>query len=95
MRLTINAKEYDAINFAIDQIEAELESADDDEWCELAQTSLRCLYGICKKYKAERAKANEFNRVRNYIRSANPECSTRHIDKLTRLLIRKRNGDGQ
>ena len=31
MRLTINAKEYDAINFAIDQIETELESADDDE----------------------------------------------------------------
>lgn len=95
MRLTINAKEYDAINFAIDQIETELESADDDEWYELAQDSLRCLYAICNKYKAERAKANEYNRIRNYIRSKNPQYSTRDIDKFTRLLIRKRNGDGK
>lgn len=95
MRISINYKDFNAICFAIDQIEIELEASTDDEWNELAQTSLRCLYGICEKYKAERAKANEFNRVRNYIRSANPECSTRHIGKLTRLLIRKRNGDGQ
>lgn len=93
MRLSISAKDYDAINFAIDQIEIELEASTDDEWNELAQDSLRCLYAICNKYKAERAKANEYNRIRNYIRSKNPQYSTRDIDKLTRLLIRKRNGD--
>lgn len=93
MRISINYKDFDAISFAIDQIEIELEASTDDEWNELAQASLLCLYAICNKYKAERAKANEFNRIRNYIRSKNPQYSTSDIDKLTRLLIRKRNGD--
>lgn len=95
MRISINYKDFNAISFAIDQIESEMESSLDDEWNELAQDSLRCLYAICNKYKAERAKANEYNRIRNYIRSKNPQYSTRDIDKFTRLLIRKRNGDGK
>ena len=36
MRLSINDKEFEAISFAIDQIESALESSEDLEWNELA-----------------------------------------------------------
>lgn len=89
MRISINDKEFEAISFAIDQIESALESS--EEWNKLARESQESLYSICEKYKSERVKTNELNEARRYVRARNPWRPQTIIDKLARAIVKKKN----
>lgn len=91
MRISINDKEFEAISFAIDQIESALESSEDLEWNKLARESQESLYSICEKYKSERVKVNELNEARRYVRARNPWRPQAIIDKLARAIVKKKN----
>ena len=91
MTITITEKEYDAISFAINQVETALEGASDENYIEDANTQLELLYRVMKKYKKARHKANEFQYVRAEVarRNRNRGMRPRDIDALTRKLIKK------
>lgn len=91
MRLSINDKEFEAISFAIDQIESALESSEDLEWNELALKYQKSLYTICEKFKTERTRAEELNEARRYVRSRSPWRPQAEIDKLARAVVKKKN----
>jgi hypothetical protein len=91
MRLSINDKEFEAISFAIDQIESALESSEDLEWNELALKHQKSLYTICEKFKTERTRAEELNEARRYVRSRSPWRPQAEIDKLARTVVKKKN----
>jgi hypothetical protein len=91
MRISINDKEFEAISFAIDQIESAFESSDDLEWNKLASQHQKSLYAICKKFKKERAKVDELNDARRYVRSRSPWRPQAEIDKLARAVVKKKN----
>lgn len=91
MRISINNKEFDAISFAIDQIESALESSEDLEWNKLAHECQQSLYSICEKYKKKRANANELNEARRYVRARNPWRPQAIIDKLARTIVKRKN----
>ena len=82
MRLSINDKEFEAISFAIDQIESALESSEDLEWNELALKHQKSLYTICEKFK---------NEARRYVRTRSPWRPQAEIDKLARAVVKKKN----
>lgn len=90
MRLSINYKDLDAISFAIDQIESDLESSNDEEWNTQANVALRQLYSICDRFKCEREKTHELNKIKKYIQLENPQYPKKTIDKLARLLVKKK-----
>lgn len=54
MTISITEKEFDALLFAITQIEGALESATDDSYIVDAEESLRQLHSICRKIKNKR-----------------------------------------
>lgn len=89
MRITVNEKEFDAISFAIGQIETEIESAEDETFIEDANNSLKHLYSIMEKCKKEREKAYYFKAVRAEVRKLNRGKRPQDIDKLTRRLMIK------
>lgn len=91
MRISISQKEFEAISFAIDQIESALESSDDVEWNDIAIKHQKSLYAICEKFKTERIKANELNLARQYVRSRSPWRPQAEIDKIARAVIKNKN----
>lgn len=97
MTITITAKEYEALQFAIAQIETDLEAASDEQYCKDASDCLNALYRINEKYRKARIKANYFQAARAEVSKHNRNLRPRDIDKLTRkflkLLKEKNNGN--
>ncbi len=89
MTITITEKEYDALQFAITQVEADLEAATNEQYCKDANNCLDALYCINKKYHNARQKANYFQAVRAEVSRHNRNMRPRDIDKLTRRFIKK------
>lgn len=89
MTITINEKEYDAISFAICQVENELESATDEEYVEEAKAYISALYDIMDKYKKAWEKAKYFQMVRAEVSKRNRHLRPRDIDKITRQIIKQ------
>lgn len=94
MTITMTEKEYEALQT---QLEGDYESATDEEYCEMANKSLKALYNVSRKYKAAREKANEFQRVRMFVaeKNRNRGLRPRDIDALTRKVIKKMREDKQ
>ena len=90
MTITITNKEYDAICYAICQIEYEIESASDDNYLKDATCQLNELNRIVEKYRNARYKANEFQDVRRIVAEKNKgRCLIpREVDKLARKYYR-------
>jgi hypothetical protein len=86
MRITITSEELDAVSFAIDQIETLIE-ASDDEYADDASKILHSLYGIMKKYKSAKAKCDDLNDIKKYIRSQDGRLPKKDIEKLARKII--------
>ena len=57
MTITISEKEYQAINFAVNQIQTEIEGASDVRFLKDACRHQSALYRIMDKYKKARKKA--------------------------------------
>lgn len=91
MTITVTEKEFDAISFAIGQVEGAVEAATNEEYLEDAETHLKALYAVMKKYKNARQKANEFQAVRAEVarRNRNRGMRPRDIDKLARLVFKR------
>lgn len=91
MTITITEKEYNAIHFAINQIECEIEAGSDESFLENANEELRGLYSVVEKYKKARIKANEFQQVRAYVseKNRNRHLLARDIDRMARKVLRK------
>lgn len=96
MTITISEKEYDAICFAVSQIETEIEGASDEGYLEDACRHQSALYRIMDKYKKARSKAMEFQCVRAVVAEKNRgRClRPRDIDAMARKLLRKMKEDG-
>lgn len=91
MTITITEEEYNAISFAITQIETEIEGANDETFINDASNSQSALYRIMEKYKKARYKAREFQEVRAVVSEKNRgHClRARDIDAMARKLLRK------
>lgn len=91
MTITITEKEYDAVSFAINQIQSEVEGANDEIFLDDAYRHQSALYSIMEKYKKARYKAREFQAVRAEVsrRNRNRGLRPRDIDVLTRRLLRQ------
>lgn len=91
MTITITHKEYEAIQFAISQVETDLEAATNEQYCEDTNECLNALYRVIEKYHKARYKTNYFQSVRAEVSRRNRNMRPRDIDKLTRRLIKKLN----
>lgn len=90
MTITITNEEFDAICFAIDQIENEIECASEESYIDDATHRKSALNRIVEKYRNARYKANEFQDVRRIVAEKNKgRClMPRDIDKLARKYYR-------
>lgn len=91
MTITITDKEYEAISFALGQLQTEIEAASDEGFLDMAEKATSAIYNVQKKYREARDKAKYFQSIRaevsRYYR--NGGLSTRYIDKMTRQVIKK------
>lgn len=88
MNISITEKEFDAICFAINQVETEIEAAD-EEFANDAGVYLDHLHGLCKKYKTAREKANNLKLAKGYIMLQRKDLSKSDVEKMARKLIKK------
>lgn len=93
MTLTISENEYKAINFAVNQIQTEIEGASDKVFLEDANKHQSALYHIMVKYKKARKKANNFHSIRKVIvkKTQGWNLKARDIDSMTRKVLKKMN----
>jgi hypothetical protein len=59
MNISITKEEFDAIYFALGQVESDLESSEDDEFNMPAKQSIKAIYRFCEKYKKARFKEEQ------------------------------------
>ena len=88
MNLSISQTELDAISFAINQIEGDIESADDD-FAHDASVHLNALYGICEKYKKARQKDANFRLAKKIVKKNNTNLSGSEVSRLARKVLKK------
>lgn len=88
MNISITKKEFDAICFAITQIETEIEAAD-DPFANDAGEQLDYLSNIVQKYKTARDKARNLNMAKSYIMLQRKDLSKIDAEKMARKLIKK------
>lgn len=89
MNISITKNEFDAILFAIGQIESALESSENEGWNEEACQCIKSLYGVCNKFKCSQSKADELNEVKRFLRSQNYNILPRDLDKMARAVLKK------
>ena len=89
MNVSITREEFQAISFAIGQIESALETSENMEYNKEADQSIKCLQNILNKYRTSRTKADELNESRRFVRSRNPWMSQVELDKMARAVLRK------
>lgn len=95
MTITISEKEYLAINFAVNQIQTEIEGASDEGFLKDADKHQNALYRIMVKYKKASKKANNFHSIRKEIvkKTQGWNLKARDIDLMTRMVLKKMNED--
>ena len=93
MTVTISEKEYQAINFAVNQIQTEIEGASDKNFLKDANKHQSALYRIMVKYEKARKKANNFLSIRKKIikKTQGWNLKARDIDSMTRKVLKKMN----
>lgn len=89
MNISVTDKEFEAISFAIDQIESSIESSENEDWNDLANENMNLLYSVCRKFKEARMKANELNEAKRFLRSQNHYLHPRELDKVARAVLKK------
>lgn len=89
MNISITKNEFDAILFAIDQIESALESSENEDWNEEASQFIKLLYSVCNKFKCSKSKADELNEAKRFVRSQNHYLHPRDLDKMARVVLKK------
>lgn len=91
MTIAITEKEYDAIAFALGQVETEMEAAEDETYISDARECCNNLYNIIAKYKKARYKAREYQEFRAAVAELNrgQNLRPRDIDKMTRCVLRQ------
>lgn len=91
MKVNINKKEFEAISFAIDQINALMDAGADDDYCKEADHCVKALQEIIKKYWHENQKYREFLYWRSVIseRNRSHNLLAKEIDRLTRDFIKR------
>lgn len=91
MTITITEKEYEAISFALGQLQSEIEAASDEGFLDMANKATSAIYNVQKKYREARAKAKYFQSIRAEVSRhyRNRGLRPRDIDKLTRKVIKK------
>lgn len=91
MKVNINKKEFEAISFAIDQINALKDSGADDDYIKEANGHIKALQEIIKKYWHEQEKYREFLYWRSVIseRHRSHNLLAKEIDRLTREFIKR------
>lgn len=97
MTITITEEEYEAISFALSQIQSEIEGAWEEAFIDDATRHQSALYSIRTKYEKALYKAREFQRVRAVVAEKNRGIClrARDIDAMTRKFMRylKEKGD--
>ena len=90
MTITITEKEYNAISFALTQVQTEIEGGCDDKFLADAEEYCKSLYNIMEKYKKARYKAREFQCARALIveRSRGKCLRAGDIDKIARSFLK-------
>lgn len=86
--MTITEKEFDAISFAINIIQLEIETADEDTFIDNARNSQNALYGIMEKYKKAKIKNEMFKEAKKIVAKKNPTLQQREINKMARKLLK-------
>lgn len=88
MKVNINNKEFEAISFAIDQINANMEAGANDDYCKEGEHCVKALQEMIKKYRYEIVKYREFLYWRRVIseRNRSRNLLAKEIDRLTRAL---------
>lgn len=92
MNISITNKEFEAISFAICQVESALESSENEEWSSEAIKCINLLYEVCNKFKRSKAKADELNKARRFVRSRNHDLSPCDLNKMARAVLKKSKG---
>lgn len=88
MRVKIDQKDYEALHFAMEQVESALEGSENIEWNKNAKKALKRLYDISERYWLERAKAHELNEARSLVRRINRWMPPKDVDKLARRYLK-------
>lgn len=92
MNVSISQKEYDAINFAICQIEGAVEGADDEEYIKSANEALSALYSLIYKYKKARfmykCREEDNAKIRKIMKEHPFETSGMTVVQVKRLIYR-------
>lgn len=90
MKVNINKKEFEAISFAIDQINVLIEAGADDDYCKEGNHCIKALQEIISKYWKENEKYREFRYWRSVIseRHRSHNLRAKDIDRLTREFIK-------
>ena len=83
--------EYEAVSFAINQLENEIEGASDEIFIRDASLHIQALYGMMNKYKKQRQKALEFQSIRAEVSKIYDFLTAPEIDRLTREAIKEMN----
>lgn len=91
MKVNINKKEFEAISFAIDQINALRDSGADDDYIKEANHCIKALQEIIRKYWHENEKYREFRYWRAVIseRNRSHNLLAKEIDRLTRDFLKR------
>lgn len=91
MKVNINKKEFEAISFAIDQINVIIEAGADEDYCKEANDCIKALQDIIRKYWKENEKYQEFRSWRAVIseRNRSHNLLAKEIDRLTRDFIKR------
>lgn len=91
MKVNINKKEFEAISFAINQINANIEAGANDDYCKEGEHCVKALQEIIKKYKYETEKYGEFLYWRRVIseRNRSRNLLAKEIDRMTRAFIKR------
>lgn len=91
MKVNINDKEFEALNFAILQVIACRDSGADDVYIDKANNCIKALQDVIRKYKYEREKYREFRYWRAVIseRNRSHNLLAKDIDRLTRDFLKR------
>lgn len=92
MNISISQKEYDAINFAMSQVQDAIEGASDEEYIASANEAMSALYSIVDKYKRARcvqqSRDEENAKIRKIMKEHPFETHGLTVAQVKRLIYR-------
>lgn len=95
MNISISQKEYDAIYFAMSQVQDAVEGASDEEYMASASEAMSALYNIVDKYKKARymqqCRDEENAKIRKIMKEHQFETRGMTVAQVKRLINRRNN----